>query len=407
MTGKPAETMLTRLFSQGFRVFFLMSCVFALLAMTVWEIWLAVHAAGGMVDLAPAIAPHLWHGHEMIFGYGAAVLAGFFLTAVPNWTGGKSAPQRFITVVFLLWLAGRLAMWFSASLPPAVVMLVDLAFLPALGARIAAQLMVRPKPQQMVFLLALALLWLANLACHLEWMGVMRDGVGPGLRAGLATLVAMILILGGRVTPGFTRNAMVAAGRETGLPRNPGPLAIATTAPSMALAPAILLGLPEPVSGLLCLLAGVGALLRVALWQGWWTLMRPILWTLHLSYALAGLGLIVLGLAWMGIGSEMAALHLLAVGAVGGMTLAMLSRASLGHSGRPLHAPPPLALAYVLMPLAALSRFTASAAPQVYFPASLLAGGLWIAAFTLALASLWPAFLMPRPPRRPVGDPPS
>jgi uncharacterized protein involved in response to NO len=125
---------------------------------------------------------------------------------------------------------GRLALWFSASLPPGLVALADLVFLPVLGSKLAAQLMVRPKPQQMVFLLALGLLWAGNLACHLEWMGVLRDGVGPGLRAGLLTLVAMIAILGGRVTPGFTRNAMVGCGPRDRPAAQPRPLAAAAIA---------------------------------------------------------------------------------------------------------------------------------------------------------------------------------
>lgn len=399
--------MIKRLFSQGFRIFFLAACLFALVSMAIWEWFLARQTFTDASVLPPAIAPHLWHAHEMIFGYGGAVLAGFFLTAVPNWTGGKSAPERFIALVFALWLVGRLGFWFSASLPPALVAVADLAFLPALGLKIAAQLLARPKPQQMIFLLALSLLWIGNLMCHLEWLDLLRDGVASGLRAGLLTLVAMIAILGGRVTPGFTRNAMVAAGRETGLPQNPAWLAYATTAPALALPPAVLLGLPDPVLAALALSAGAAALVRAALWQGRWTLPRPILWTLHLSYALTGLGLIVLGLAALNIGTELAALHLLGVGAVGGMTLSVLSRASLGHSGRPLHAPPALAAAYVMMPLAALARFVASALPAWHDAASLTAGALWLAAFALALYALWPALLLPRPPRKPVGDPPA
>lgn len=399
--------MIKRLFSQGFRIFFLAACLFAVTSMAIWEGFLALQTFADASALPPAIAPHLWHAHEMIFGYGGAVLAGFFLTAVPNWTGGKSAPERFIALVFALWLLGRLGLWFSAGLPPVLVAAADLAFLPALGLKIAAQLLARPKPQQMIFLLALSLLWVSNLMCHLEWLGLLRDGVAPGLRAGLLTLVAMIAILGGRVTPGFTRNAMVAAGRENGLPQNPAWLAYGTTAPALALPAAHLLGLPDPVLGALALIAGAAALLRVALWQGYWTLSRPILWTLHLSYALTGLGLIALGLAGLNIGSELAALHLLGVGAVGGMTLSVLSRASLGHSGRPLHAPPALAAAYGLLPLATLARFIASALPAWHGAASLTAGALWLAAFTLALAALWPALLLPRPPRKPAGDPPA
>lgn len=399
--------MLKRIFSEGFRIFFLAACLWAVAAMGVWETWFAVFAAGGVPELPAAQPPQIWHAHEMIFGYGAAVLGGFFLTAVPNWTGGKSAPQAFIALAFALWLAGRLAMCESASLPPLLVAVVDLSFLPVLGAKIAGQLLVRPKPQQLIFLLALSLLWTANLFCHVEWLGLMADGVYPGLRAGLLTLIAMIVILGGRVTPGFTRNAMVATGRETGLPWNPGPLAVAAIAPSLALPLALLAGLPAALIGALAIVAGVAVLLRLVFWQGGWTRTRPILWTLHLSYGMAGAGLLAYGLAAFDIGNEIAALHLLGIGAVGGMTLSVLSRATLGHSGRPLVAPGPVALAYVLMPLAALLRFVGSVLPEIHTVTALAAGALWIAAFALTIAALWPAWLMPRPPRAPVGRPPA
>ncbi len=397
--------MILRLFSEGFRIFFLASCLFALVAMGVWEGYLAVDAMGGIAVLAPAQPPHIWHAHEMIFGYGAAALGGFLLTAVPNWTGGKAAPQRFIGLAFLFWFAGRLAMWDSALLPPFWVAVADLAFLPILALKIAAQLLVRPKPQQLIFLLALALFWSANLFCHLEWLGVLSDGVEPGLRAGLLTLIAMIVILGGRVTPGFTRNAMVATGREDRLPVNPRPLAVLSIAPALALPPAVLAGLPEIITGLLAILAGSAAVARLTLWRGGWTVRRPILWTLHLSYGLTGLGLLAYGLSNLNIGSEVAALHLLGIGAVGGMTLSVLSRATLGHTGRPLAAPGPVALAYVLMPLAALARYVGSTMPDWHMQASLIAGGLWIAAFALAFTMLIPAWLLPRVPRAPVGKP--
>jgi uncharacterized protein involved in response to NO len=399
--------MFNRLFSEGFRIFFLATCLFAVLSMAVWEGYLGILAAGDVLELPTAPAPHLWHAHEMIFGYGAAVLAGFFLTAVPSWTGGKAAPQRFIGAAFLLWLGGRVVMYDSAALPPMLVAAVDLGFLPVLAIRIAAQLLIRPKPQQLIFLLALAFLWSGNLFFHLEVLGHLSDGIEPGLRAGLLTLIAMLVILGGRVTPGFTRNAMVASGREERLPRNPGTLALAAIAPTLALPPAILAGMPGGVIGALALIAGTAAILRVALWRGGWSLSRPILWTLHLSYGMTGAGLLAFGLARLGLGTEIAALHLLGIGAVGGMTLSVLSRATLGHSGRPLIAPGPVAIAYVLMPLAALIRYAGAEFPAFRTPATLAAGALWLAAFALTLATLMPAWLLPRPPRAPVGKPPA
>lgn len=399
-------TTLKRLFGDGFRVFFLSAGLFAILAMAVWELFLTVQALGGLVPLPTAAPPHLWHAHEMIFGYGAAALGGFFLTAVPSWTGAKSAPHVFIASVAGLWLAGRLAVFWSGQIPAGWVAVADLAFIPVLALQMLTQLIRRPKPQQMIFLALLALFWTANLMVHLEWLGWTTDTLWAGLRAGLATLAALIMVLGGRVTPGFTKNAMVQSGRETGWPRNPMPLAALSVAAALSVPAAYLLGLPQPVTGVLAIVAGGAGLCRVALWQGGWTRSRPILWTLHLSYAVNALGLLTLGLAGLDLVSEVAAVHLLAIGGIGGMTLAMMSRATLGHSGRALVAPRPVALAYVLVPLAALSRFVGSAFPALYTPTVLAAGALWLLAFVLFTLALWPAFWGPRMPRAAVGAPP-
>ncbi|MCB6177704.1 NnrS family protein [Rhodobacter sp. Har01] len=395
-------TAVRRLFSEGFRIFFLAACVFALVSLAVWEVWLAAQAAGGLVELPTAALPTLWHAHEMVFGYAGATLGGFLLTAVPGWVGSKAAAQRFILLVFLLWLAGRAAVWASGSLPAPLVALADLSYLPVLGWKVGRLLMLRPKPQQLVLLAVIAVVWTGNVFCHLDWLGLMPDGASLGVRAGLLGHAALIFIIGGRVVPGFTRNAMVQAGREHGHPRNPTALAVLSIAPALALPVAVLAGLPAGLNGTLALAAGAAGLVRLALWQGLWTVTRPILWTLHLASLMGAAGLIALGLAYLNIGSEIAALHLIGIGGIGGMTLSILSRATLGHTGRPLVAPPALALAYALLPLAALARFAGSTWPEVYYPTGLAAGALWLTAYGLTLATLLAAFLGPRLPRAPV-----
>jgi uncharacterized protein involved in response to NO len=332
----------------------------------------------------------------MIFGYGAAAMAGFFLTAVPNWTGARAAPQVFNAVVAGLWLMGRLMVWQSAQLPAGLVALVDLAFVPVLAAKLLEQLLKRPKPQQMILLAMLGLFWSGNLMAHLEWMGLTADTLWAGLRVGLFSLGALIMVLGGRVTPGFTRNAMVQSGRETGLPRNPMPLAATAIAAAVAVPLGLMTRAPELALGLAALIAGGAGLLRAALWRGGWTKDKPILWTLHLSYAVNALGFLAFGVANLGLGSEVAALHLLGIGGVGGMTLAVMSRATLGHSGRALVAPGPVVLAYVMVPLAALARFAGSAWPGMYYPAIFTAAALWCMAFALFTTALLPAFFGPR-----------
>lgn len=186
------------LFRDGWRVFFWAAGLWAALSMLVWLLWLAADSAGMDVgQLGLTMPPQMWHAHEMIFGYGAAALAGFFLTAVPNWTGARAAPQVFNALVAGLWLMGRVAVWQSAQLPAWLVALVDLAFVPVLAAKLLGQLLKRPKPQQMILLAMLGLFWSGNLIAHLEWMGLTADTLWAGLRVGLFSLGALIMVLGG------------------------------------------------------------------------------------------------------------------------------------------------------------------------------------------------------------------
>lgn len=388
--------------SEGFRAFFLLAGVFAVVSIGVWVVFLLT---GAETVLPVAVTPQVWHAHELVFGYGAAALAGFLLTAVPNWTGGKGAGGWFIALAAGLWLAGRVAMWLGGMLPAGMVAAVDLAFVPLMWMQVLVQLVRRPKPQQMIFLAMLALFWAGNVVAHLEWLGLGGDA-WAGVRAGLLTLCAMIMVLGGRVTPGFTKNAMVQAGRVEGLPQNPAPLAVVAIAAAMLVPVAYLLGLPERVVAVPAVVAGAAGLVRVALWRGWWTRGKPILWTLHLSYAVNGAGLVLLGLAGFGIGTELGALHVLGIGAVGGMTLSVMSRATLGHGGRALVAPKGVAVAYALIPLAALVRLVAAEEAGLHDAAVLLAGGMWIVAFGLYVAAMWEVWWNPRPKRAPVGRPP-
>lgn len=384
-------TALGRLFGDGFRVFFLAAGLWALLAVGLWILWLF-----GPLDLPTAAPPSYWHAHEMIFGYGAAALGGFFLTAVPNWTGAKAARHVFIGAVAGIWLAGRCAVFWSGALPAPIVAAVDLAFLPVLGAKIATQLVRRPKPQNMMFLGLLAILFLANLAVHLEWLGLAADTALRGLYAGLYGLVAMIAVLGGRITPAFTRNAMTRAGHEDGLPRSFARLDAAGIAAAIALPLATLAALPAPVTGTIALVAGAAQIARLAFWRGRFAAGQPILWSLHLSFGLIGVGLILTGLAAFDIGSGVGALHFTAIGGVSGMILAVMSRATLGHTGRPLVAPAPVVYAYALLPLAALLRWIASSVPAAATPATLAAGLVWVLAFALFLFVFWPVFWGPR-----------
>ncbi|MDU8927183.1 NnrS family protein [Alisedimentitalea sp. MJ-SS2] len=396
--------MLKRVFGEGFRAFFLAAALWGMISGIIWLIALIAQMSGDGLSLSgPSMAPHLWHGHEMIFGYGTAAIGGFFLTAVPNWTGSPAVRERFIALAVGAWLAARVALWFSGFVPLIFVSLIDLAFVPILALRILMQLLKRPKPQNMIFLLFLLALFIANLLVHLDWHDKLPGGAGDGLRMGLLALCGMIAVLGGRVTPAFTRNAMNRAGlAETRFPATTPRLDKASMVLAVALPwAAVWTNLAAPVAALLALVQGA----RLVGWRGRWTLDKPILWSLHLGQGMLVIGLTLWALAKWGLGDEIAAMHFLGVGAVGVMTLAVMSRATLGHTGRPLHAPGPIAWGYVMMAVAAIARWLGGGGGMdgdYYYTLLFLTGGLWVLAFALFLFSLAGALTQPRPPRAPV-----
>ena len=361
---------------EGFRAFFLAAGLFGAAAMLVWATWLG---------MTPAITlPAYWHAHEMIFGYATAALGGFFLTAVPSWTG-TSAPRRLsVTVAIALWLAGRVAFGLGDALGPVPTAIVDLAFLPLLAAKIAVRLVRRPKPQNVMFLGLLAIIWSGNLAFHL---GAAQEG----LRVGLLGITALIAVLGGRVTPAFTRNALTRAGIETGLPRSRRMFDLPGIALAILLPILVLIRVPDTIVGAVAVASGMFQALRLSGWRLTAVLDQPILWSLHLGFVMLAAGYVAFGLARLGLTSETAALHVLGIGAVGGMTVAVMSRAILGHSRLPLVASGRMTLVYRLVAAAAVVRVLAEAVPAWAWTAVILGSAvLWIAAFLLFIGDVWP-----------------
>jgi len=399
MTAKHQQSGGFIVFSEGFRIFFLAAAVYGVVSMLLWLGWLAVHAAGGAFTSLPfAPPPHHWHAHEMVFGYGTAVLAGFFLTAVPNWTGALPSRAAFIATLAAMWLAGRLAIFFSGSLPATLVMAVDLVFIPALAWKVLSNLLKRPKTQNMMFVGLLALMLAGNLAVHLDWTGVTSGTADTGLIAGLLTLAAMIAVLGGRVTPAFTRNALQRAGGDIALPLSRLPFEIAGVATAIALP---LLVLVDTDARLLAAVDGVAAIahaVRLAGWRGLSVLRQPILWSLHLGFLMLVLGYGALALHWAGVDiGRAAAVHLVGIGAIGGMTLAVMSRAALGHTGRPLIVPAPVPIAYGFVAIAALVRSAGVIlVPEHYYSVMFVSGGLWVLAFAIFVAVYTPIVASPR-----------
>ena len=366
---------LKRIFREGFRAFFLGAAIWAILSGVIWEVWLGAQSVGDGIEMSNlAMSPYEWHSHEMIFGYAGAAIGGFFLTAVASGRG------LVITLSVCLWAAGRIAMWQSSALPAELVAGIDLSFLLVLIARIAVQLVRRPKPQHAVFLVFLTALMAGNLAVHLDWTGFIPGAAYEGIRLGLLALIGLIVVLGGRVTPGFIRNAMKRAERPeaTWPPVTPrldrGSVAFAVLLPWSLFVPVL-----HPMIALaLAVVHG----LRMAQWRGTWTLRDPLLWSLFAAQALVVTGLAMWAFAQWGIGDEIGALHVLGLGGIGGMTLAVMSRAILGHTGRAPVPPTPVAWGYGLMILSAVTRWLAADLLVVWHDGLvLIAGAAWIGAF--------------------------
>jgi len=352
--------------SGAFRPFFLLASAWAALAVPVW---LAAYVHGyALHGPLPAL---FWHGHEMVFGFGFAAVAGFLLTAIPNWTGRLPVRGMALAVLVSLWLAGRIAM-----LVPAAALL-DLAFPAALIAVVARELIAGRNWRNLPMLVALALLFSGNAMVHLHALGIAY--LAPeGIRLGIATLCMLIALVGGRIVPSFTRN-WLAKGRLAP-PAPEGALdRIALVVTLIALAAWV--G-RAPFSSWLLVAAGLALAARLSRWRGLSTVREPLLFILHVGYGWLALGLILLGLD----PASRAALHALTVGAIGTMTLAVMTRASLGHTGRALVADRATLAIYGLVTLAALLRVASPFAGAQAVLVTSLAGVAWSAAFaTFAL----------------------
>jgi uncharacterized protein involved in response to NO len=377
------------LFAYGFRPFFLLAALQGALAV---PLWLGLYT--GWFGLEPALPPPLWHGHEMLFGYTTAVLAGFLLTATPSWSGLPPVAGAPLAGLVLLWLAGRMVSWFGGGLPTAAT-IVDLAFLPALTLAIVPHLEAAAR-RNLVLLPLLGALFVADLAVDLDGAGLLAGIATMALRAALDLFVLMVALIGGRIVPSFTANSLKARGEAAPL-RSFSWLDRAALAALITMLLADLATLPQ-AAGALALVAAVLNGLRMRGWHSRRTLSEPLLWVLHLGYAW-----LVLGLAWKGLvdltgllpGTE--ALHGLAIGAIGTMTIGIMSRASLGHTGRPLVAPRLAVLAYVLISGAAFARLAAPLlAADLYLPALLVSASLWCAAWVLFLAAFGGILIRPR-----------
>lgn len=379
--------------SAGFRPFFFLAAAWGASAM---PFWLATFA--GLLPLPSDLAPWMWHAHEMIFGYAAAAIAGFLLTAIPNWTGRPPVRGALLALLAVLWLAGRVAILSSATVGAALAAAIDLAFPLAFLLVVAREIVAGKNRRNLPMVAALSFLLLGNLLIHVDALG-QGNTAELGVRIGLATVLMLIALVGGRIIPSFTRNWLARTRPQGALPAEADRFDLAALAVA---ALALLSWAAKPDSSYapwVELAAGVALVVRLARWRGAATLAEPLLWVLHLGYGWLAFGLLLLAINEIApLMPATSALHALTTGAVGTMTLAVMTRATLGHTGQPLTAGRGTMAIYVLITIAAALRVAAPLFGPHYLVAVTAAGLAWSGAFLLFLAFYAPLLLRRRPP---------
>jgi uncharacterized protein involved in response to NO len=379
--------------AKGFRPFFLLAGLFATLAIPGWLLVL-----DGRLEVGGYLDPMSWHAHEMVFGFATAVIAGFLLTAVASWTQRETVVGAPLLALAALWSAGRLAIGGPQVAAPWLTAVVDLAFLPALGLAIARPLIATRNARNYGMLAVLAALFAANLVVHLDVLGVLPGYRRRGGLLGIDVIVVVILVISGRTFPMFTRNAtgVAAIGGSPRLDR----LAIAGMVGLVALDAVV----PEhAITAAWAAVVGVLAAARSWRWGARHALGTPLLWILHAGYLWipVGLGLRAVA-AFTGAVSPQIATHALTVGAIGSLTLGMMARVGLGHTGRVLATTRPVAIAFGLVLLAAAARVVAPVVVMDRYRAMVfVAGALWTAAFAVFVATYAAILASPRVDGRP------
>ena len=376
--------------SYGFRPFFLAAGIWAGLGIL---IWLPLFA--GDIAIPTAFSPVDWHIHEMLYGYVPAVVTGFLLTAIPNWTGRLPLQGPPLAVLVGAWVAGRIAIFVSAAIGPLAAGIIDNLFL-ALIAAAAAREVVAGRNWHNLPPVAILLLFLAgNVIFHVEDFA--QGSADIGTRLGIAAAVSLISLIGGRVIPSFTRN-WLARENPGRLPVPFGRFDIAVLAVSTA-ALALWIALPPwPETGALMLVAGVLHAIRLGRWAGWRTGGERLVLVLHVAYAFVPLGFLAMGAAILAPQQLplSAGIHIWTAGAIGTMTLAIMTRASLGHTGHKLIAGPLTQAVYAAVVIATLARVAATFAGDLGPPLLHLAGCAWIIAFWAFAVGYGPALWRPR-----------
>lgn len=367
--------------SGGFRPFFLAASLFGAAAIAIW-----LPAFFGEIAIPTAFAPRDWHIHEMLFGFAPAVVAGFLLTAVPNWTGRLPLKGAPLLVLLATWIIGRGAVFVSSVVPWVGVLFLDSLFLASLLGVILREIVAGKNWRNLRVASLLGVLLCGNVAFHVEAHA--QGAAAYSVRGGLSAIILLIALVGGRIIPSFTRNwlARIKGGR---LPAPFGRLdAAAMIGSALGLASWTL----APESSATGALLGVAAILqgvRLARWAGDRTFADRLVFVLHAAYAFIPLGFALLACAAFSQAPTSAGVHAFAAGGVGLMTLAVMSRVSLGHSGRKLIASAPVQAAYACVGMAAVLRVAAALAPSGAYALLHAAALFWVGGFLAFAVASW------------------
>lgn len=372
------------LFNLAFRPFFLGGALSAIILMAAW---LMIYSGG--------IRPHYynygvyWHAHEMVFGFALAIIAGFLMTAVKTWTNVQTLYSWPLAALFLLWFSARLMPLFPI-LEPWLVAATDLVFAPLVAACVAWPVIKSRNYRNLMFVPLLLGFFAANLLIHLQLLGYTEATASKGIQLGLFLVIMVISILGGRVIPFFTERGVegVKVKKYAWLEKAIIPMTAAWVILSLT-------GI-KPLIIATSMLLGIANLIRVAGWFDKRVFAVPLVWILQFGYLFVSLGFILYSLSLLDLISSSIAYHAFAAGSIGGLTLGMMARVSLGHTGRPLHIGPIMITAFILMLLAAAVRLSVGLLPISYLTTLHLSGTLWMFAWVLFLIKYTPILIKPR-----------
>jgi len=376
------------LWNLGFRPFYLLASIFSAVSVLLWAAQVS-----GYLSSAYLQGP-VWHGHEMLFGYTVAVITGFLLTAVRAWTGQPTASGVPLMALAALWVCGRVLVLTPFGIAAAVV---NAAFPVAVALAIGIPLVRARNVRNYFFIGLLLMMGALILAVHLAFLRRLELSPRLGLHLALDVVLFIMVVMGGRVIPMFTNNGVPGAGAKRHAWVENGALGTA-----ILLFVADLLQWPQTTVAIIALLASLAHGVRLYLWKPWCTLSTPLVWVLHAAYAWIVVHLALRGLSALGLLAGSYAIHALTVGAIGGLTLGMMTRTARGHTARPLLVDGFELAMFVLIHIAALARvFGGMISPGLYLPSIQISSALWTVAFGLYAVRYWPVLARPRLDGRP------